>query len=99
MTRYTVLWDSQIEAEFVRLWVDSDSTMRAALTEVARSIDRNLALDPENKGLWRADLGVRVLVVPAADKKCSVVFQVLPEDRQVRVLRLTVHTSGDVSGE
>jgi hypothetical protein len=61
------------------------------LTEAADWVDRNLAVDPESKGLCRADLGVRILVVPTKEKVLSVVYQVLPDDRQVRVLRLILH--------
>lgn len=88
MTRYTVVWDKDVERSFTELWVDSDSAVRAILTEAADWVDRNLATAPESKGLWRADLNVRVLVIPTRQGQVSVVYQVVPEDRQVRVLRL-----------
>ena len=64
MTRYTVLWDPDIESQFIQAWVLGDASTRKILTEVANWVDLNLAEDPESKGIARADLGMRILAVP-----------------------------------
>jgi len=90
MTRYTVLWDADIEVQFVSAWLAGDSRTRATLTEIANWVDKNLAEDPNQKGQPRHDLSARILAVPTASSaaRVSVIFQVLSEDRQVRVVRL-----------
>jgi hypothetical protein len=50
ITRYTVVWDADLEAHFVDAWVGSDSQTRALLTDIANWIDANLAVDPELQG-------------------------------------------------
>jgi len=50
MTRYTVTWDDAVEANFLDAWLKSDTTARAALTEVANTIDRTLGLNAESQG-------------------------------------------------
>ena len=57
------------------------------LTDIANWIDANLAVDPELKGQEQPE-SVRILVVPISAARVSVVYQVLPADRQVRVVRL-----------
>ena len=91
MNRYTVIWDPDVEARFIGAWVAGDPQTRAILTEVADWIDASLAVDPGTKGLARDDLGVRILAVPCtrSTARVSATYQILPEDRQVRVVRLT----------
>jgi hypothetical protein len=43
MIRYTVVWDAEVEAAFIRAWVRSDSRIRAILSEIANWVDENLA--------------------------------------------------------
>ncbi|RIK86976.1 MAG: hypothetical protein DCC67_02200 [Planctomycetota bacterium] len=64
--------------------------MRSTLTGVANWIDQQLAVDPDQKGLPADEPGARVLAVPVSMSKArvSVTFHVMPQDRQVRVVRL-----------
>jgi hypothetical protein len=87
MTKYTVVWDSQVEAHFITAWVHSDPRTRAILTDVANWIDANLAVDADLKG--QEEESVRILSVPITTVQISVAYEVFPEDRLVRVLRLT----------
>ena len=74
----------------MRAWLRGDSHLRSILTEIANWIDRELAVDPEQKGLAVDEPDARVLAIPVSTSKArvSVTFQLLPEDRQVRVVRL-----------
>ena len=49
MTRYTVVWDNDVEGPFIDAWIASDSQIRAILTEAANWVDVNLAEDPDRK--------------------------------------------------
>ena len=53
MTRFTVVWNADLEAEFANTWLASDSQTRAVLTETANWIDKYLAEDADIKGQWR----------------------------------------------
>lgn len=91
MKRYTVVWDSEGESPFIDAWIDADSQMREMLTEIANWVDANLAERPEDKG--QADLdGARVLAVPLSRwaTRASVAYHVFPNDRLVRIIRLTL---------
>lgn len=94
MTRYTVVWDAAVEAQFVSAWVAANSGVRATLTEIANWVDSHLVLDPEQLGRYRSDLDARIAAVPLATSaaRVSVTFQVVPDDRQVRVVRLVFRT-------
>jgi hypothetical protein len=83
VTQYTVLWDEELEAT----WIASDSLTRAILTDVANWVDSTLSVDPDLKG-QEQEAPVRILAVPISAARVSVTYQVLPEDRQVRVIRL-----------
>src|SRR6478752_1160259 len=89
MTRYTVIWDQVLLAHFTNAWTKSDSPTRDALTEIASWVDRTLAVDPESIGRATRDESVRVVYVPVSQARVTVRFQVLPDDRQVRVVRMT----------
>lgn len=91
MTRYTVLWDPEVEAVFVDAWTRSGSGVREILTGAANWIDAQLAVDPEVKGRRSTDLDVHLLAVPLSTTaaQIAVAYQVQPEDRVVRVVRLT----------
>jgi hypothetical protein len=88
--RYTVVWDPDVESGFIELWTASDSQFRAVLTDIANWVDTNLSVDPDCKGQERSDLAARVLTIPMSAVRASVVYQVISEDRVVRVVRLTV---------
>jgi hypothetical protein len=90
MTRYTVVWDADVESRFIAAWTAGDSRMRANLTDIANWVDTNLAEDAERKGQALAELDARVIVVPVSGTaaRVSVTYQVLPNDRQVRIVRL-----------
>ena len=91
MTRYTVVWDVDVEAPFMNFWIASDSHMRAILTEIANWIDKNLSEDADLKGRPHADSTDRTAVVPLAGRRANVVvtYRVIPDDRLVRVTRRT----------
>ena len=92
MTRYTVVWDEDVEAPFISDWVAGDAGTRKILTDIANWVDTNLSEDPDQKGQPRPDLGARILVVPvsATSARVSVTYRVLPDDRQVRVVRMVI---------
>ena len=47
MTRFTVVWNADLEAEFANTWLASDSHTCAVLTETANWIDKYLAEDAD----------------------------------------------------
>jgi hypothetical protein len=91
MTRYTVVWDSGVEVAFVEAWIEGDSQLRAALSEVANWADRNLKDSPELMGELDPDQA-RFVAVPlsASHTRASVAYKVSSEDRIVRIIRLTI---------
>jgi len=88
MTRYTVVWDQDVQGPFTSAWVAGDSQMRATLTAIANWVDANLAVDPDQKGQLRPDHVTRVIAVPAPNSQArvSAAYQVFADDRQVRVI-------------
>jgi len=88
--RYTVLWDTDVETAFINAWTAADSPMRAILTHIANWVDQNLAEDPDKLGQFRDDLNAYILAVPLSDSaaRVAITYQVLADDRQVRVVRL-----------
>ena len=91
MSRYTVVWDKDVEYQFIAAWTAGDSQMRATLTEIANWVDENLAEFPEQKGRDRPDLAARILAVPVSNStaRVAVTYQILPDDRKVQVVSLT----------
>jgi hypothetical protein len=87
MTKYTVIWDKTLERHYTETWLRSGSQMREVLTRIANWVDTELAVDPETKGEERAEIAGRVLAVPIREARVAVVYQVIPEDRQVLVTR------------
>lgn len=90
--RYTVVWDAEVESQFISGWLAGDSQMRTILTEIANWVDKNLADDPDQQGQPRSDLSARILAVPVSGTpaRVSVTYQDLPNDRQVHVVRLVI---------
>jgi hypothetical protein len=87
MSRYTVVWDADLEDQFIDFWARGNSETRAILTAVANWVDANLSIDPERKGQVEPD-GLRVVKVPTIAATITVVFEVFADDRMTRVLRL-----------
>ncbi|MEX0613296.1 MAG: hypothetical protein WD738_02495 [Pirellulales bacterium] len=50
MTRYTVVWDADVEVSFINAWIAGDSRSREILIEIANCVDTILAEDPDKKG-------------------------------------------------
>ncbi len=78
MTRFTVVWDKDVEASFVSHWLAGSPQLRTILTDIANWVDKNLAEDPDRKGYLRADLNVRIIAVPvqSSPMRASVTFEV-----------------------
>jgi hypothetical protein len=90
MTRYTVVWDDEVYVPFLNAWLAGDTQTRRILTDVANWVDTHLAEDPNLKGEPRHEHSTRILAVPLSKTSAHVVvtYQVLMDDRLVRVLRL-----------
>lgn len=88
MNRFTVVWDPDLQSDFIREWIAADSTLRAALTRASHWVDQNLGVEPEKRGRQSAvDPTYRSLLVPETGEYSIVVlYQVIVEDRQVEVL-------------
>lgn len=90
MTRYTVVWHPDLSADFTEVWLYSDSPMRAALTHASHWADVNFELNPEHLGRPLEGLPYRVVVVSGPEgRHVEIVFEVVPADRQVRIIRFT----------
>jgi hypothetical protein len=89
MTRYTVVWDRDFERDLINTWAEADSETRAVLTAVADWADDHLVIDPDQQGQSEPEPGLRSVVVPHPQFRLAVIYQVVPEDRQVRVVRMT----------
>ena len=87
MTQFTVVWDQDLERHFIDAWTRSDSETRAMLTDVANWVDQELAVDADTKG-QSGPGSIRILAVPISAAWASVAYQVVPEDRLVRVILL-----------
>jgi hypothetical protein len=92
MTRYTVIWDEDVETDFINYWMAGDTVTRMLLTEAANWIDCNLAENPETKGQLRPDLGARIIAVPLSvfTARVAATYEISPDDRLVRVIRLSL---------
>jgi len=76
---YTVVWVPAAEQELAELWLNA--AQRREVTEAAREIDSRLRFSPAEQGESRPR-GRRILLV----LPLGVTFEILPEDRIVRVL-------------
>lgn len=92
MSRYTVVWDIEVEAGFVDAWIAGDTKTRALLTAIAQQVDANLREDPDQKGVAWVDQDVRIWAVPVSGSSARVsgTYRITPADRQVRVARLMI---------
>jgi hypothetical protein len=95
MTRYTVVWDMEVEASLTKAWIAGNSAMRSALTAIADWIDSFLSDDPDLKGQYLPELSARTIAVPLSisPARVEVTFQVFPDDRLVRVTRLVFRST------
>jgi hypothetical protein len=95
MTRYTVVWDPELQDRLTEAWLASDSEVRKVLTEAANWIDKNLAQDAETQDRLLGEHSIRVVAVPTSSTLAviSATFQVNEDDRQVRVVRLTFRST------
>jgi plasmid stabilization system protein ParE len=78
---YTVIWVPSAEGQLAELWMAARD--REAVTLASDRIDRTLCDAPLDAGESRPD-GYRILI----DLPLVVYFQVIPDDRLVRVLRV-----------
>lgn len=92
MTRFTVVWDIDVESKFINAWAAGDATTRAFLTEVANWVDSNLAAEPELRGTAWTEPNTYIAVVPTQfpTARVSVTYQISAEDRLVRIVRLLI---------
>ena len=81
MTRYTVVWHTDVRDELARLWIDAAD--RRAVRAAADAIDRELAVDALLKGNDIPD-GLRQLTIAPL----RVLLAVSEADRIVRVLEV-----------
>ena len=89
MSRYTVMWNRDLESDFINIWLASDSSIRSALTRASDWIDQKLALDPESQGRPLEETAYRILIVPGTEPlRVEVVYEVIPLDRQVRIVNI-----------
>lgn len=92
MNRFTVLWDRDVEADFTDRRLHSDSRARAALTEVARRIDRALTIDADMVGDPQAsEIGMRAVVLKFPPQEITVYFTPSIADRTARVSAVVIH--------
>jgi hypothetical protein len=95
MTRYTVVWDTELERAVTHWWLAGDSHVRSTLTAIADWVDTYLAVDADIKGQIMPEEAARTIAVPISitTVRVNVTFDVLPEDRLVRVKRLVFHST------
>jgi hypothetical protein len=90
MSRYTVVWDPDLESEYIEQWADADSTFRSLLTHVSDWLDVNLRDAPEKVGVDFDGTLKRVVVIPGTGTYIfEAAFTIVPDDRQVRVIGIT----------
>ena len=79
--KYTVVWKPTAEARLTDIWLEASSNERRAIVVAADRIDRLLRHDLEHSGHAVEGL-TRLLIVDLL----GIVFEILPQDRIVRVL-------------
>jgi hypothetical protein len=94
MKRFTVVWDNDLESDFIRFWTEADSGLRALLTHASDWLDIRLSQAPESLGQAVEGESYRILIVPGTQpQSLEVVYQVLPDDRLVRILSIRLRDS------
>jgi hypothetical protein len=96
MSRYTVVWDPDLESRLIIEWTDADSQMRALLTHAANWIDATLVEFPERAGQELENTPYHFAVVPdTGSYLVRVVYKVFADDRLVRVLNIRIREDTD----
>lgn len=90
MSRFTVNWDEQIQADYVDTWVKADSATRIVLTDLANVIDAALRDSPETSGKPAPEEGVLMATFVVGLAAATVFCRVHAEDRIVRVIRMVI---------
>jgi hypothetical protein len=80
MNRYTVVWSPSARRRLAELWLDNPA-VRQEIADAADEVDRALAHEPTSVGISTSGRA-RLVVRPPI----SVLFLVLDDDRQVRVI-------------
>jgi hypothetical protein len=95
MIRYTVVWETEVEAALANAWILGDSNLRSALTAIADWIDTSLAENAEAKGRPLSDDFERAIDVPLSipTARVEAIYQVFADDRIVRLTRLVIRSS------
>jgi hypothetical protein len=89
--RFTVVWTLDVQNDYVDLWIKSGSHERARLTRIAETIDRELSVSPDTHGIaLPSEPELRVWEPSGFARTVRVAFEVLSDDRLVRVLRIAV---------
>jgi hypothetical protein len=90
VVRFTVVWSDDVQNDLIERWLTADSTERHWITELANLLDTVLQESPETRGVALAtEPGLRVCKLPGVEPSAFVTFEVFPEDRTVRVTRLS----------
>jgi hypothetical protein len=85
MTRRTVVWVTDAESELTELWLLSKS--RNQISVASQSIDATLGAHAESVGVVLSE-GMKALDEPPL----RVLFEILDEDRMVRILKVKLTT-------
>jgi hypothetical protein len=81
MTRYTVVWHADAQAQLAKLWLDA--TDRQAVTQSADAVDAILAWDAPTKGI-AVEGDLLELVLPPL----QILFGVSEPDRLVKIVNV-----------
>jgi hypothetical protein len=85
VAKYTVVWTADVEADFADAWLAADSANRRRLTDIANTVDRELAMSPASRGRpLPSNPAYRVWVLPHFSPSVRVIYRILPADRVVR---------------
>ena len=86
-----VIWHQNALDALTRLWLQSDSEMRKAITEAVHSVDKRLANDAEHEGESRDD-GRRITFEPPL----VLVFRIEADGQTVTVLEVSPDTAKQI---
>jgi hypothetical protein len=90
MNRFTVIWDENIQTDFIDAWVKSDSETRTVLSDLANLIDESLSVSPDLKGKPAPEEGVLLVTFVIGLAAATVFYRLHPEDRAVRIIRMVI---------
>jgi hypothetical protein len=87
MPKFTVVWDGDLEADFIQAWTDADSETRDLLTYASNWADKGLSRTPESLGHAVEGETYRIVIAPGSlSRSVEIIFEVLAADALVRVL-------------